>query len=818
MDSKAINHTNKTRKNLLRISIACVILLLALLQLFQPQERSSEAAQRSGGKARKVQLAAQDVQLRTVNFEKQVVPFLNQYCTDCHSSDDPESGLDLSQFRDFATAEKADKTWQRVLNQIEVGAMPPSDYDPLPTMDERKQVSKAIDRAFFYVNCELLDDPGRVTIRRLNRSEYNNTIRDLIGLDLRPADKFPSDDVGYGFDNIGDVLTVSPLLMAKYIDAAEEIAQKAIFTLDPAELSVVRRSGKALTGQGSHSYRRGRAHALLSNNGVVSTNFEFKRAGFYTLRAEISAQQAGGELAKVEFRIDGNAVGVVEVKGERIPDLYETKIQVGTPAEWATGRHTFSVRFINDYYETNGPKKGDRNVYVSRLEVQSPAVESLADYPEAHRKIIFTMPKQGQSPLPYAQRVLERFATRAYRRPVTTSELNRLMKLVQLALDQNDSYEKAIQVAVQAVLTSPNFLFRLETDVQPDNPERIHKVTDYELASRLSYFLWSSMPDEELFELAEKGKLHHPVTLKQQVTRMLSDRKSQALVNHFAGQWLNLNSLDSAERDRSRFRDFNDQLRADMRRETELLFDTILRENRSILEFIDADYTFVNQRLARLYDMQPVKFDGDEFRKVALADRPRAGMLTHASILTLTSDPTKTSPVKRGKWILDNILGASPPPPPPDVPLLDEVLKAHPNASLKEQLALHRTNATCASCHKLMDPIGFGLENYDAIGRWRERDGKHEIDPSGEFPDGQKFKTPLELIEVIKSKPNQFAKHLTSTMLTYALGRGLQPYDKCTIDEITINLERNNYRFRSLVEAIVLSKPFLMRRGDGGSS
>jgi hypothetical protein len=371
-----------------------------------------------------------------------------------------------------------------------------------------------------------------------------------------------------------------------------------------------------------------------------------------------------------------------------------------------------------------------------------------------------------------------------------------------------------MQITLQAALVSPHFLFRVETDKREQTADGRQALNDFELASRLSYFLWSSMPDDELFQLAEQGTLHEDAVLEQQVRRMMADPKSYALIQNFGGQWLNLRRLatDDVAPDPEKFPEFDDALRRDVWHETELFFASVVREDRPLTELLTARYTFLNERLAKLYGIDGV--DGDEFRRVDLADGHRAGLLTQASILTLTSYPTRTSPVKRGQWVLENLLGDKPPDPPPLVPGLEETQKANPDLSVRQQLEIHRADPTCASCHKLMDDIGFGLENFDAIGRWREEDGGQPLDTTGTLPTGESFSGPIELIAILSGRDQEFAACMAEKLLTYALGRGLEYYDKCTIDEIVQESEANDFRFSSLLTSIVRSEPFRMRRPD----
>jgi hypothetical protein len=433
--------------------------------------------------------------------------------------------------------------------------------------------------------------------------------------------------------------------------------------------------------------------------------------------------------------------------------------------------------------------------------------------PESHKRIFFRAPTAATK-REVARSIVQRFSTRAYRRPVTAAELNRLMRIFDEADSQKESFEAATKLALEAVLISPHFLFRGELHPEPDNPRLVHPVSEYALASRLSYFLWSSMPDDELFALAEKGKLRK--NLEAQVRRLVRDPKSQALVENFAGQWLQLRKLELATPDAKVFPDFDEPLREAMRKETELFFASIVRDDRSVLEFLDANYTFANERLARLYGLAGVH--GEEFQRVSLRGTQRGGLLTQASILTLTTNPTRTSPVKRGKWVLENILGSPPPPPPPDVPELKDNSEARLTGSLRQRMEQHRQNPNCASCHARMDPIGFGFENFDGIGAWRARDEGFAIDPAGELASGETFKGPNDLKStLLKQKREEFVRCLTEKMLTYALGRGLEYYDKCAVSGVTKALEKDGYKFSSLILGVVKSAPFQMRRGEGST-
>jgi hypothetical protein len=815
-----------TRKRLLIVTsavsgIAVLIVAAILLSNPDPVDAEKKAPPQSpvadiGDKNQRLTPAQIAAEKKTASaksmteFQKHVAPFLKKHCIECHGPGEQSAELAFHTFSDEKSIRKEQRTWEKVTRVLDSGVMPPKDHKIHPDKADSKRVVAWID-AVFRVDCRLVDDPGRVTIRRLNRAEYNNTIRDLVGVDFNPAKDFPSDDVGYGFDNIGDVLSLPTLLMEKYLDAAETITDKAIVTVDSSK-TTKRFSGRNLkiTSGGSPGPRD---FQRLSSTGEVYATFNFPQTGEYLLRAEAAADQAGTELAKMEFRIDGKKIKVFDVKKHRVPDEYEIKVRV------TKGRRKFAAAFINDYYnpKAKNPQQRDRNLAVRFLEIKGPLGLPAKNLPTTHTRILFTKPGAKKTVAQAAREILTKFATRAFRRPATTDEINKLVRLVEFVIKQNDSFERGIQVAVQSVLVSPHFLFRVENDPNPNNAQSKHSVKDYELASRLSYFLWSSMPDSQLFQLAAKGELHRPEVLEKQVQRMLADPKANAVTQNFAAQWLNLRILDTVTPDTKRFPTFNGKLRSAMRQETELFFQEVMTKNRSILDFLDGNFSFLNERLAKHYGVPGVK--GDQFRKVeftgALA-KQRAGVLTHASILTITSNATRTSPVKRGKWILANIFDTPPPPPPPGVPELDEKKIATGKLSLRKQFEIHRQNPVCASCHDKMDALGFGFENFNAIGSWREKDGKAPVDSSGTLPSGKSFSGPVELVRILKQQKAEFARCFTRKLLTFALGRGLEDYDKCAVDEIIQKAAKTNYRFTTIVTEIVKSKPFLMRRGDDG--
>ncbi len=604
------------------------------------------------------------------SFEKDILPILEDYCYYCHGDGKKKGDLSLEIFKTEKDIQQNYKISEQIFKYVLAGEMPPKDRKKRPSKKEQVLVADWVRNSLddFYANAP--PDPGRVTVRRLNRSEYNNVIRDLMHLDFKPAKDFPADDSGYGFDNIGDVLSVSPLLLEKYLSAAEEIAAQAV---------AVPSRGKPLSP-------------------------------------------------------------------------------------------TRLTEFQKQYFKYPIPADNRRRI---------------------------------------AEDFAREFMRRAYRREVSSEEIKNVLVLAKQAVDAGGSFEEGVRLAVQAVLISPRFLFRWELDGAPDNPRAVRSLNEYELASRLSFFLWSSQPDDQLLRYANRGQLRK--NLGKELERMLKDAKAQSFVENFAGQWLELRNLDVYQPDKKLFPTFTPALRSDMRRETELLFSHIMGGNRSVLELLSADYSFVNARLAAHYGISDVK--GESFRPVSLRGTFRGGILGHASILTITSDPNRTSPVKRGKYVLENILGTPPPAPPPDAPPLNETGKI--TGTLREQFVKHRQDPACASCHKVMDPIGFAFENYDAIGRYRTKDNSLPIDASGKLETGEPFGNAADLRSILlNQKREYFTRCITEKMLTYALGRGLEYYDKRTIDGIVARLKGNNYRFNELVQGIVSSLPFDMKRGE----
>jgi mono/diheme cytochrome c family protein len=794
-------------------------------------------------------------------FEATVKPFLAKSCVMCHNPQLKSGGVD---FAAFATAEDVTKdarTWDTALVKLQTGQMPPPGM-PRPDAAEVKAITEWVEKEFARVDELAPPNPGRVTARRLNRTEYNNTIRDLLAVDIQPADDFPQDDAGYGFDNIGDVLSLSPALLEKYLTAADKVARAALFGPEAGKPSMVRLTPRTGKVQPSTIPLFDYDLTGLSLPNALVASHRFPVDGEYLIRVVPGGTRPlGSEPVHIALWIDGEQVKVVDIDPEGVAtfDLDHQEL-FGTQAEVRlrvrAGEHTLAASMLRLYEglpaSYGGPNPSKRAVpeppefkprkdapperveaarrrfearraerkpaneaRVSRLEAIGP-FEAAKGAKDASLRSVYVCGHLHGGHVPgCATKIVASLARRAYRRPVTARDVDPLLRLFTGARKEGASFENAVALALRATLVSPDFLFRLEKDDPTGVASAGHPIGDYELASRLSYFLWASMPDEELLRLAETKTLREPEVLAAQVRRMLRDDKSKALVDAFGGQWLQFRGLESVAPDRERFPDFDNNLRLSMRQETELFLDSVVREDRSILDLIDGKYSFMNERLARHYGIPWVK--GPEFRRVDLTGTERGGVITQASVLTVSSYATRTSTVLRGKWVLDNILNAPPPDPPAGVPRLDEA-KVSASASLRQQMEAHRTNATCASCHVRMDPIGFGLENYDGIGAWRSQDGKWDIDPSGALPDGRSFHGPEELKQILKQDKDAFASGITEKLLTYALGRGLERYDKKTVKAIAAALPHHDYRFSALVLEIVNSLPFQMRRGDRSAS
>ena len=762
--------------------------------------------------------SAQEASPLAKRFADEGRAFVNKHCLECHGEKDVKADLSLFADKDASSVVKRRAVWESVIDMASTGQMPPPEK-PRPDQAEIDKFAAVVNAIFDDADLHAKPDPGRVTVRRLNRTEYNNTVRDLMFIDFNAAEDFPSDDIGHGFDNIGDVLTMSPVLMERYLAAAEAIVQQAILVGEPPKPPKRHLVATFFRSTKKEEFREVQFRSLEAN-GNLSTTHKLTVDGEYKFRFHGWGRQVGDEPVKVAFQIDDKEIETVEVKAtNKDKKTYEAK-----PVQIGPGEHRIAVAFLNEFTDpaAEKPEDGQRALFVEWFELEGP----LDMVPQSHKRLLAC--QADKSKPDQAREILTRFATRAYRRPTTSAEVERLVILATIGLDEGLTWEVAMRRTMQAVLVSPKFLFRLELDDRPDSPEP-RAIDEYQLASRMSYFLWSTMPDEELSTLASQGKLTE--NLDAQVRRMLADPKSKSLVDNFAMQWLQLQRLKTITPDPKLFPTFNDRLKAAMLKETELFFEAIIREDRSILDLVDADFTFVNRTLAQHYGLESAmgkSSEGDprrirtgpnrdrdhEFERVTLPDKLRGGLLTQASILTVTSNPTRTSPVKRGRWILEQILGAPPPPPPPNVPELPEGDKAQLTGSLRQRMEQHRANPACANCHATMDQLGFAFESYNAIGGFRQKDGDFPIEASGVLPGGKTFQGSAELKPILLEQRAKIGRNLTQKLLTYGLGRGLEHYDRRSVMKIQEALEKNGYKFSTLAVEIVRSDPFRMRRGS----
>ena len=763
--------------------------------------------------------------------------FVEKYCSKCHSSEDPQAELVLTRFSDSDSILRERKIWMNVMKQVQSASMPPKE-ESTPSVSESEKFVEHIKAIFDHADRNAKPEAGRVTMRRLNRLEYKNTIRDLIGVDFDPTSEFPSDDIGYGFDNIGDVLSLPPVLMERYLDAADGILARAI-TPDPPAVPK-----RHLSSQYTEPASADVAAKLIENGyrrldtstkegielGPIHTQYQWDASGEYTFRTKLYGVSSDAQ----------NVQGVILLHGKDLPnpssdaELDSISGNFPRPARiLKTFEVTAKAADQAQVIEVNIPALANRDrvmvgqlkkpegqsakLYIEHLALDGP----LDTRPESHRRLLAVT--AGKSVPEQTREALGRFMRKAYRRTVEPEELEKLSQWVDQMTAGGEKWEAAMQIAMQAVLCSPKFLFRVEPDDRPASAD-IRSLDAFAVATRLSYFLWSSMPDDLLLEAAEKGTLEQE--LASHVHRMLADERSSALIQSFSTQWLQIQRLESFAADTQSFPSFNAKLKSAMLRETELFFESVLRENRSVLELIDTNYTFLNETLAKHYGIadtvgnwmgQPASkpdgkpIQGDTFQRVSLQDRNRGGLITQASVLAVTSNPTRTSPVKRGRWILEQFLGAPPPPPPPNVPELPSKSEDVSTASLRKRMEVHRQNPACANCHAKMDPIGFALENYDAVGAYRTKDGAFDIDASGEFADGSKFSGPGDLKSIILAKREDFVRCLAEKMLTYALGRGLEYYDRPTIEKIVRSMPGQEYKIQGMIQEIVLSEPFLKR-------
>jgi mono/diheme cytochrome c family protein len=760
---------------------------------------------------------------------------LDRYCVTCHNENLKTGGLALDKMDVEKVSDRAE-VWENVVRKLRTGAMPPAGlprpdkaaYDSLATYLETALDSAAAAKP----------NPGRLGIHRLNRAEYANSIRELLALEINSKAMLPADDSGYGFDNIGDVLSVSPLLLDRYMSAARQISRLAIG--DPAIRMPVTTYEVSL-----RRWQDDQASEDLpfwSRGGIaVRHYFPLDAEYLLTIRLQKAAGTAISGLGsphQLDVRLDGTRLKEFTIGGkpgaggtqENLkPESAEKGLELRVTAK--AGTHLLGVAFLNESslpegmlkppliglkLEERSPTKGDPSV--ESVSVSGPQnVKGAGDTP-SRTKIFVCHPAgtRASDEEACARQILAGLARRAYRRPVSDQDVETLLGFYRDARAAR-SFEPAIGMALEGLLVSPEFLFRLEHDPPNVTAGAVFRVSDLDLASRLSFFLWSSPPDDQLLDLAERGKLKDGAVLEQQVSRMLADPRSKALVNNFFGQWLGLRSVPDATPDPNAFTEFDESLREAFEKETDLFLASMLREDHSVLELLSAKYTFVNERLARHYGIPNVY--GSRFRRVTLTGEARLGLLGKGSILMLTSQPNRTSPVLRGKWVLENILGTPPPPPPPNVPPLAEG-KDVAHLTMRQRMEQHRANPACASCHKQMDSIGFAMENFDAVGEWRTTEAQTKIDASGVLPDGTKFQGTAELQNILLSRPELFVTTVTEKLLTYGLGRGLEYYDQPAIRSIMRDAAPSNYRWSVLVLGIVKSAPFQKRtsreRMEGG--
>ena len=731
-------------------------------------------------------------------FEQAVAPVFAK-CAQCHNDQLASGGLNLKTFNSVDSLAGLREGWEKILQKVHTGEMPPRGM-PRPAESAISAIVAFIQAEFDRVDRSAPADPGRVTARRLNRSEYSRTIRDLLGIEFRAEDDFPTDDSGHGFDNIGDVLTVSPVLMEKYMVAAERIAARAIGA-DPLPEKPI-----------EVEYHTKDKTIQRLDVSTIGARHRIEWDGEYIVRIGLPGERPEGAApVTMGFWMDAKLLGTKRVPTEPSGLVYFNPLSIEELRFHLTaGDHDFRAGFIDDPFPDALSEKDrydrSKNKYLESITFVGPFPSDLE--PESRKRILFCDPDAGR---PCAEQIIGALARRAYRRTPTREDVDALLRFFDQARAEGLSSRQGVQLAVQAMLVSPHFLFRIERDPQPHDPRAVHRISDLELASRLSYFLWSSMPDDELLDRAEKGALSDPDVLDAQVLRMLADERAAALAANFAGQWLETRALDNVNPDPEKFPQWKPELREDMKTETRLFFEAVLRENLPISTFLDADFTFLSPRLARHYGIDALK--GSGFRRVKLDTDQRGGVLSQAGVLTVTSYPTRTSPVIRGKYVLEAILGTPPPDPPANVPaLVEEGLGA--DASLRQRLEQHRASPACATCHDRMDALGFGLENYDAIGRWRNKDGNFDIDAAGTLPNGKSFSTPAEMRAILLADIDDFNRNLTEKMLIYALGRGLEQYDRVTVRGISREVRDSGYKFQTLIQEVVQSLPFQQRRGE----
>jgi hypothetical protein len=746
---------------------------------------------------------------------------VDRYCVTCHNQRLRTAALILDTINvDDVSADAA--TWEKVIKKLHAGAMPPAG-SPRPQKESLEAFTRYLESSLDRV-AAAQPNPGRPTAHRLNRAEYVNAIQDLLAVDIDGASLLPGDDAAYGFDNNADLLGLSPARLERYLSAARRISRLAIG--NPVIRPMVE---SYFVPKGLVQDDRMSEELPFGSRGGLAIRHQFPLDGEYlfkiSLRRGVNGGIAGiGERQQIDVRLDGVNVMRSTIGGEiqgsqeahlaytqAADDALQVRVPVKAGARWVGVAFVQRTKAVEGNRLTRLPTvaiEEDVDMSLERLDIGGPYDAQRPATTKSRDRIFVCAPVRRQDEEPCARKILVTLAHRAYRRPVTDEDVEPLLALYR-AERAAGPFDTGIQAALERLLVDPNFLFRIEHASPKVASGTVYRVSDIDLASRLSFFLWSSIPDDELLGLAERGKLNAPAVLEEQVRRMLADDRAAALMNNFAAQWLHLRNLRTAQPNVYVFPEFDDNLREAFRQETELFVESQMRADRGIVELLTANYTFVNERLAKHYGIPDIY--GSHFRRVTFSDDKRGGLLGHGSLLTVTSYVHRTSPVLRGKWLLENILGAPPPAPPPDVPALKEKDERGGRLlSVRERLEEHRRNPTCAACHARMDPLGFALENFDAIGRWRDTEAGTRIDASAALPDGTRFSTPAEFRQVLVNRRDEFISTFTEKLLTYALGRGLEYYDMPVLRGIILSAAPSDYRWSSVILGIVKSTPFQM--------
>jgi mono/diheme cytochrome c family protein len=749
---------------------------------------------------------------------------INKYCVACHSEKAKTAGIVLEK-KDLSAVPDDARTWEKVVRKLRAGEMPPQGM-PRPAKASLDGLATYLENTLDRAAMAHLN-PGRTLIHRLNRTEYANAIKDVLALDVDVSQLLPPDDSADGFDNIAQVLTISPALLERYLSASAKVTSLAVGDPNTKPVATTYRPRPDLS-QDKHI-----DGLPLGTVGGIAVQHNFPLDGEYSFEPKLSRSILAivhglEDRHALEVTLDGQRVRLVYFGGAEddkkshldasaTGDEIDARFAFRMPVK--AGPHTVGVAFLRhsdaqtaevwqqfqrtalDSNETKGAP------HLDKINITGPFDATGPGNTPSRQRIFICRPEAGKDEIPCARKILSSLARRAYRRPVKEGDMEDILTFYQRGRNKG-TFDQGIEMAIRRIISGPEFVFRMEADpanVAPDTP---YRISDLELASRLSFFLWSTIPDDQLYTLASQGKLKDPAVLEQQVRRMLADPKASALTENFADQWLQLRNLRGVVPDPDVFPDFDDNLRQSLVHETELLFSSIMKEDRSVTDLLTANYTFLNERLARHYGIPGIY--GDRYRRVTLPDGARRGLLGQGSILTLTSVAVRTSPVARGKWILTNILGTPPPPPPPNVPALKDD-KAAKALSMRDRMTAHRANPFCATCHKVMDPIGFTLENFDAVGRWRVKDGEAQIDANDSLFDGTKVNGAVGLRDFLLSRQEVFIETMTEKLLTYALGRAVDYYDMPAVRKIVRDASKNDYRFSSIVTGIIRSTPFQMR-------